>query len=788
LIYKSNLVFQQALIIRDVYPGIDWAVYKTANGGFKYDFIVSSAGDYTSIRLKYLSREPVLLAENGQLEFNTLAGQFQETAPVSFISDTRIASRFRLLRQNPTTIHNTPGYETVFKFDVNDFKLKPEEHLIIDPELVWATYFGGYSDETVQGTVTDAANNFYVTGYTQSPDFPTENSGGNYFQGFVQTDAIAYISKFSPTQQLLWSTFYGGNGISFGENVEIDPSGNIYMAGCTNNTDFPLTNANGNSWFQSTMNGMTDVFIVRFSPAGAVEWSTLFGGNQDDRLFDVTIDNTGNLFLCGRTASTNFPTLTTNGAYFQSTNHGTPYDGFVVKFSSDLELVWSTYFGGTQEDILYGITTDAQGNLFIGGETWSSNFPLHNANNGSYYQAELHGGKDAVIVKCSNDGHLLWSTLIGGYEGEEFTSITSLANGDIWLGGQCESPDFPLFSSQGNCSFQENSSGGSTELILLHISNEGVPLWSTYIPGSSFASSRPECLHYGQDGFIYYTGQNRFVNDLLQEACEGGYSVLEPNNAFGPFILRFTPQHSLTWSSFIIDPSNKSDFFFPETDGQGSIYLAGTVGGSLTDNFPFTNPGNNAFFNSSDLSIHTVALMRFIPLEYSAEANVTTKPFTCIEAGSAEITVVNGCPPFTYTLSGFGASVMTNCPYYQYNNLSPGEYQITSVIGNDTLKNSFIISGDCQNIVVVPNVFTPEMNGMNDFFTVTHSEGILVKGFNIVNRWGETVFSTTDLSVSWDGTLNGKECSEGVYFWNLEFHFPYSDNLQTKSGFLHLIR
>lgn len=775
------------VIIRDIYPGTDWVIYRTADGGFKYDFSVSSEGNYAAIRLKYMSREPATLAENGQLVFHTFAGEFQETAPVSFINGTEIPSRFKLLQQHPSTAHKH-GFETIFGFEVDDFTLNSNEKLIIDPELVWATYFGGYSDEAVQGIATDANNNLYVTGLSQSPDFPSENPLGSYFQGFIQTDALAYISKFSSTQQLLWSTFYGGHGISFGENVEIDPFSNIYMIGNTNNSDFPLTNAGGNSWNQSSMNGMMDVFIVRFDPTGAVEWSTLYGGNMDDRLFDVTIDNAGNLFLCGRTASTNLPTMSTNGAYVQMNNHGTPYDGFLAKFSSNMELVWSTYMGGNQEDILYGVTTDSQGNLFIGGETWSSNFPLQNANNGSYFQSQLHGSKDALIMKWSNNGNLLWSTLIGGYEGEEFTSITSLPNGDIWLGGQCDSQDFPLFSPQGDCPYQEPSSGGQTELVLLHISNAGVPIWSTYIQGGAFALSRPECLHYGQDGFIYFTGGNRFLNGMLEGACEGGYNIVEPTNAYSQFVLRFTQQHSLTWSTFIIHPSNKTDCFYPETDGLNSLYLAGSVGGSLINDFPFTDPGNNAFFNNSDLSIKTVALMRFIPLEYEAEATATPTPFSCLEGGAVEIAVINGCPPFTYQLNGTGQQITTACPTYQFDNLAPGDYQTTTIIGNDTIYNSFTILDYCQNLVGVPNVFTPENNGVNDVFAITYSENIAVKGFHIVNRWGETVFSTTDLSVSWDGTINGKACSEGVYFWNLDFVLPNSEELQTKSGFLQLIR
>lgn len=180
--------------------------------------------------------------------------------------------------------------------------------------------------------------------------------------------------------------------------------------------------------------------------------------------------------------------------------------------------------------------------------------------------------------------------------------------------------------------------------------------------------------------------------------------------------------------------------------------------------------------------------MRFIPLEYEAEATATPTPFSCLEGGAVEIAVINGCPPFTYQLNGTGQQITTACPTYQFDNLAPGDYQTTTIIGNDTIYNSFTILDYCQNLVGVPNVFTPENNGVNDVFAITYSENIAVKGFHIVNRWGETVFSTTDLSVSWDGTINGKACSEGVYFWNLDFMLPNSEELQTKSGFLQLIR
>src|SRR5207244_3917776 len=154
-----------------------------------------------------------------------------------------------------------------------------------------------------------------------------------------------------------------------------------YITGVTHSTNFPTQNLGG-AYNQNVLNGANDAFILRFTNAGVRLWATYFGGATGEDSYSICNDAAGNIFITGW-AGPGTPMMSNGGAYFQSTTTGGA-DIFITEFNNTGAMVWSTYYGGTQDDQGGSICKDGAGNLFIVGKTNSANFPVLNAFQGAY--------------------------------------------------------------------------------------------------------------------------------------------------------------------------------------------------------------------------------------------------------------------------------------------------------------------------------------------------------------------------------------------------------------------
>jgi hypothetical protein len=333
----------------------------------------------------------------------------------------------------------------------------------LDPsgsKLLYGTYLGGSDVDYGLAMALDQYGNVFVTGYTESTNFPTvnpiqagNNGNGDAFVAEVNTQAT----------ELIYSTYLGGSSADSGQGIAVDPGDNAYVTGYTFSTNFPVYNA-----YQSANGGSVDAFLAKITAGGSsLAFSTYLGGTGDDRAWAITLDSALNIYIAGTslnacTPATNTTTLcnpistfpTTPGAFQTYTTKQSPgYSvGFVAKFNfTGANLLYSTLLGGSLTDAPAAIAVDGTGNAYITGHTNSPDFPTANA-----LQASFIGGMcgvspcpNAFVTELNPAGSApVYSTYLGGNNGDFGNGIAlydnvSTSDYEAFVVGTTDSLNFP---------------------------------------------------------------------------------------------------------------------------------------------------------------------------------------------------------------------------------------------------------------------------------------------------------------------------------------------------------
>ncbi len=617
-----NVKSYSRITIKNVYQGIDWVLYTSAgkNGnGFKHEFVLHPGADPSKIKLIY-EGSGELNIDNSLIKIKTELGELAEGDLLCYQGEenNEIFSQYTI-KETGKNIENGFSYEV----GIQTGNYNTRETLIIDPQLVWGTYFGYNNLDGFSAAALDGNGNFFITGYVSSLDFPTVDPGGAYYQATnssINDMADAFILKFDNNGQIIWSTYYGGTNDDRGNSIATDAGGNVFISGWTgSNTDFPLWDYGGGAYYQPVFGGgFCDIIILKFDNNGQRLWATYYGGSDTDMGYSLATDASGNIFITGYTLSQDFPVQAYGvGAYYQpscASGPGQGADAFILKFTNLGVSLWATYYGGSDNDNATSIITDTGDNMFITGNTGSSNFPVLDYGGAAYFQTTNAGVIDAFILKFTNIGEPLWATYYGGNGVEFGFSIAKDKNDNIYITGYSfNSTNFPVLDYGG---YYQPANVGSQDIFILRFTDLGIPLWATYYGGSdddNFENEREYKIATDKDNNLYITGKTKSIDFPVLDPGGCAYFQGEKAGIAGiedVFIIKFDSNAELSWATYSGTPDG--DFGAGiVTDTNGCMITIGEWFGTGSNGL--LDPGGTTYYSGVFAGTHDSYIMKFCP-------------------------------------------------------------------------------------------------------------------------------------------------------------------------------
>jgi PKD repeat protein len=525
--WRTGVAHHGRVCYERVYPGVDLVFYGR-DGRLEYDFVVAPGADPGIIQLEYAGASSIRVDGNGDLVLVLDHGEVRHHAPLvyqdvdgerrkvpgRFVLGKRDRVGFELGdydRRTPLVVDPVLSYSTYLGGSASDYledmALYSDGSVVLvgatsstnfplagsplhtslsgssdawisrlsasGAELVYSTYLGGSGGERAKAVGLDADGNAYITGDTDSSDFPV---AGAPYQGTPPGNFDVFVAKLSPTgSALVYSTYLGGSLDSDGANaIAVAPGGEVVVAGHTVSDDFPIAG----SPVQPTRHGVWDGFVTRLNASGsALVFSTFLGGSEYDSVRDLVLGGDGSVDVVGSTSS---PDFSTAGSPVQGALGGES-DAFVLRLSAmGGALLYSTYLGGSADDYAHAMERDPTGRLLVAGETASVDFPTV----GTAIQGEFGGGTDGFVAELDlTAGSLVYSTYLGGSGYDWASGMAVDATGSAHVTGVTASNDFPIAGTP----VQGVYGGGSHDAFLSTIDPAGLALtFSSFLGGGDY--------------------------------------------------------------------------------------------------------------------------------------------------------------------------------------------------------------------------------------------------------------------------------------------------------------
>jgi K319-like protein/beta-propeller repeat-containing protein/HYR domain-containing protein len=712
--WRTNVSNYKKVRYEEVYPGID-LVYYGNQRKLEYDFIVKPGVNPKAIRMQFAGVDRMSV-EAGDLILHTDSGNVIQKTPIiyqeidgkrkkvmgnyMFLADNQVGfylgdyDKTQPLVIDPVLEYSTylggsggdqaigiavdssgnayvtgqtssTNFPTVnpisgggtFSGNVDGFVSK----LSADgSSLIYSTYIGGSGLDRFFAIAVDNMGNAYMAGQAGSSNFPTLNPipGGGTFGGGSQDGVVTKLNAAG--NALIYSTYLGGNIFDAAQDIALDGSGNVYIAGWTSSTNFPTVNPIPGG---GTFGGGSDGFVSKLNPSGnALIYSTYLGGSGgasgEEQSRSIAVDSSDNAYVAGFTNSTNFPT--TNGAFDKFHNGGR--DAFVSKLSvAGSSLIYSTYLGGSGSDTALAIAVDALGNAYVTGSTNSTNFLTQGAIPGG---AANSGSDDAFVSKLNLNGNgLLFSTYLGGSAFDRSSAISVDGSGNAYIAGWTASTNFPTVNP---ISGGETFAGGDLDGFVSKIDSLNSTLaFSTYQGGSgsdffwdlAIDNSDNIIVVGGTDSANFPVSPGSFDNTLSGPAD----AIISKIGGFGPIVVSDAGPDQTVDEGVTVnldgtgsspDP-NTLNFAWSQTDGP-----AVALTGATTATPSFTAPEVTPLEVTQTLTFQLIVddgTNFSDPDTVTIIVNHVNKP-PVADAGADQIVEQQGPTGSNVTLSGSGSS------------------------------------------------------------------------------------------------------------------------------------
>ncbi len=509
-------------------------------------------------------------------------------------------------------------------------------------QVIYLTYIGGALDDVGLSLAVDEGGSAYVTGYTDSIDFPRQSAIFNRISGIPYPSPVnvhpvdGFVTKLGPSgTNLVYSTYLGGDWVDVGVGIAVDASRSAYVAGYTESTNFPTANVSGGF---TNYAGARDVFVTKFSPEGTnLVYSMYLGGKGQDEGNDVAADLAGRAFVTGVTASENFP-VTTNALQPALAGGKDAFVTVVGVNGTNLDL--STYLGGAGDNAGYRLALDAAANIYLTGTTkedtgfpatpggWHPGGVYRSGNGGADWAPSSSGLQSLVVYALAVDPTaptrvysgtsrgLAWST-DGGTTWGTVTSVPTSTNGGIAAAIAVGSVLCLAIDPIGST----NVYAGTGQGLFKHIDAGTNTYWTNTSPG--LLSTRalavdpvtPAILYAGNDLGVFRTTNaagnwssvnnglgNIFVRALAVDpvtpttvyaATAGGvYRTTTSGAVWHGFNLGL---QNLATLALAIDPVNPATVYVGTEDGVFKSVDAGTNWSAINAGLTMTNKSTRVF-------------------------------------------------------------------------------------------------------------------------------------------------------------------------------------------------
>ncbi|HET7215008.1 MAG TPA: SBBP repeat-containing protein [Terriglobia bacterium] len=633
--WHTNVPNYAKVRYQQVYPGID-LVYYGRQGELENDFVLSPGSAPNSIRIGVQGADNLSVAPSGDLVLKVGEGKVYLQRPRAYQGNREVPVQYVLEAKN----------EVGFRLGSYDRHQK----LVIDPVLAYSTYFGGDGGDIGYGIAVDSSGNVYVTGITNSGNFPTTTGSHSTSNG---GSGDAFIAKINPSgavtgssnPQLAYSTYVGGSGTDSGNAITIDAGGDAYITGSTTSTDFPATSG----VFQATSGGGSDAFVAELNSTGSsLVYASYLGGSADDAGMGIALDSSNNAYVTGSTQSPNFPTLNPVKGYAGSS------DAFITKVNfGGTAMVYSTYVGGSKADVGQSIKVDSSGNAYIAGYTFSTDFPLTNPVQGSNA-----GTVNAFVTEINSAGSAFtFSTYLGGSTDDRAFGLALGPSGTVYIAGSSQSPDFPTTTG-----VVQGTNGGQSDAFVAKLNPAGStpPLYATLLGGAGIDQATGIAVDTSGNAYITgFTNSSNFppaspIQSLLgitggsspcSSTCSDAFvSELNPNGTglvqstyLGGSGADFGQAIALGTNGNIFITGSTSSTNFPAIDGANPAYqssLAGVAGNAFISEIkPDNAPGLSIVpqaidFGNQTLNVRSAAQIVNVTNEGTAPLSITQITFT----------------------------------------------------------------------------------------------------------------------------------------------------------------